>query len=37
LTACDDDDRMVATRSQWRLVAAMVLYTVGGLGLLLGA
>jgi hypothetical protein len=27
----------LATRSQWPLVAAMVLYTVGGLGLLLGA
>ena len=27
----------VAGRSQWPLVAAMVLYTVGGLGLLLGA
>jgi hypothetical protein len=30
-------DVKVATRSQWPLIAAMVLYTVGGLLLLLGA
>jgi hypothetical protein len=30
-------DVRVATRSQWPLIAAMVAYTVAGLGLLLGA